>query len=327
VRRGHILEVGRLRGGRRTRKGPGTVWEAMARLPLASVCSLGVLLLMPQAATGGGWWSSIDVNRSHVAAGQSVEVDATVTFSSAAAAEVAERTDRFSVYLLRGFDYAVVERAMRKPTPGNWWSLGGAEAIEVGQVTVSVSDVNLGRAIAAFTVPELPPATYHLMLCDTACTEPLADVIPASGFTVVADPATARLATRADRLERRIRNQTRQLAAARTDADRALVAAQNIRSEVEQLEARVSLPADASQSSPPAMRWAYAGWFVAGVLIGALCLLVRRRRQSRTPRPATVVEWSASEEELRPLLSSESSNPHSAHRSSPAPATRDVRTR
>jgi hypothetical protein len=299
----------------------------MARLPVASVCALGVLLLMPQAAAGGGWWSSIDVNRSYVAAGQRVEVDGTVTFSSAAAAEAAQRTDRFSAYLLRGFDYAVVERAMRKPSAGNWWSLGGAEAIEVGQVNVSVSDANLGRATAAFTVPELPPATYHLMLCDTACTEPLADVIPASGFTVVADPATARLATRADRFERRIRNQTRQLAAARTDADRALVAARNVRTEGEQLEARVSLPADESQSSPPAMRWAYAGSFVAGVLTGALGLLLLRRRRSRAPRPATVVGWSASEEELRRLLSSESSHLHSAYRSSPAPATRDVRTR
>jgi hypothetical protein len=158
----------------------------MVRLRPALVCALGVLLVLPQAAGGGGWWSSIDVSRSHVAPGQRVELEATVAFGSAAAAEAAQQQDRFSVHLLRGFDDAVVARAMRKPSPGDWWSLGGAEAIAVGQVTVSVSDANIGRATAAFTVPELAPATYHVMLCDTACTEPLADVIPAPGFTVVA---------------------------------------------------------------------------------------------------------------------------------------------
>jgi hypothetical protein len=213
----------------------------MVSVRLALVCALGVLLFVPHAATAGGWWSYIDVNRSHVAPGQRVEIDETVAFSSAAAAEEAEEAGRFYVYLLRGFDYSVVERAMREPSPRNWWSLGDAEAIRVGQVTVSVSDANLGRATAAFTMPEIPPARYHLMLCDTACTQPLADVVPATDFTVVADPS------------------------------------RNARSEVEQLEARVSSPADERRSSSSGARWAYAGWFVAGVLIGALALLVLRR--------------------------------------------------
>jgi hypothetical protein len=281
----------------------------MVRLRLALVCALGVLLLMPQAAAGGGWWSYIDVNRSHVAAGQRVELDQTVAFSSAAAAEAAQRTDRFYVYLLRGFDYSVVERAMRKPSPGNWWSLGGAEAIEVGRVTVIVSDANLGRASAAFTVPELPLATYHLMICDRACTEPLADVIPAKGFTVVADPATVRMANRVDRLERRSRNQAGRLAAARAETDKALVAARNARSEVEQLKASVSSPANEGRGAPLAAPWGYAGWLVAGALAGALALLVLRRRRSRPPRPARVVAWHPSDEKLRELLSFESRYP------------------
>jgi hypothetical protein len=281
----------------------------MVRLRFALVCALGVLLLTPQAAAAGGWWSYIHVNRSHVAPGQHVELDETVSFSSAAAADAAQQTDRFYVYLLRGFDYSVVERAMRKRSPGNWWSLGGAEAIRVGQVAVNVSDANLGRATAAFTMPDLPPAKYHLMLCDTACTEPLADVIPAKGFTVVADPATARMANRVDRLQRRIRNQAGQLAAARADTDRALVAARNARSEVDQLKASLSSLANEARSSPPAATWAYAGWLVAGALAGALALLVLRRRRSRPPRPADVAGWHPSDEELRELLSSEPGDP------------------
>ena len=213
----------------------------MGPLRLALACALGVLLLLPEAATAGGWWSNIDANRSHVAPGQRVEVDAGVAFSSVAAAEEAQEPSRFHVYLLRGFDDSVVERAMREPSPRNWWSVGDAEAIRLGQVTVSVSDGNRARATAAFTLPEIPPGTYQLMLCDAACAEPLADVIPATDFTVVADPATAQMAQRADRLERRIRKQ------------------------------------DESPSSSRVPRWAYAGRVAAGVLVGALALLVLRR--------------------------------------------------
>jgi hypothetical protein len=282
----------------------------MVRLRLALLCAVGVLLLMPQAAAGGGWWAYIGVNRSHVAPGQNVELKETVAFSSAAAAQAAQQADRFHVYLLRGFDYSVVERAMRKASPGNWWSLGGAEAIEVGQVTVRVSDgANLGKASAAFTVPELPPARYHLMLCDTGCTEPLADVIPAEGFTVVADPATARMAKRLDRLQRRSRNQVGQLAAARTDIDKALLAARNARSDVEQLKSRVSSLEKERRSSPLAAPWAYAGWLVAGALAGTLALLVFRRRRFRPRRLARVVGWHPRDEELRELLSSKSRDP------------------
>jgi hypothetical protein len=280
----------------------------MTRLRLALVCALGVLLLTPPAAAGGGWWSYVNVNHSLVAPGQRVELRATVSFSSAAAAEAAQQTDRYYVYVLRGFDDSVVERAMRKRSPRNWWSLGRAEAIEIGQVTVRVSDTNLNTATAAFTVPELPPATYHLMLCDTGCTEPLADVIPLKGFTVVADAATARIASRVDRLERRSRNQAGRLAAARADADKALVAARNAGSEVAQLEARVSSLSSKDRSSPSAGPWAYAGWLVAGALAGALAVLVLRRR-SQAPRPVHVVGWHPSDEELRELVSSEPGDP------------------
>jgi hypothetical protein len=249
----------------------------MVLLRLALVCALGVPLLLPPAAAAGGWWSSVHVSRSLVAPGERVEVEATVAFASVAEAREA---GRFYVHLLRGFDYSVVDRAMREPSPRNWWSLGDAEAIRVGEARVSVSNVNLGRVTAAFTLPELPPATYHLMLCDAACTEPLADVIPATGFTVVADPATARLVRRADRLERGSREQARRLATARIVADTALAAARDAGSEVERLEAGVPAPASGSTS------WAFAGWFAAGLLLGALALLVLRTRSGRArPRP------------------------------------------
>jgi hypothetical protein len=278
----------------------------MVRLPLALVFALGVLLLIPQGAAAGGWWSYTRIDRSVVAPGQRVEVETgQVAFSSTAAAKRAAGSHRFYVYLLRGFDYSIVERAMHKESPRNWWSLGDAEAIQVGQVTVKHSDANLGRAIASFTVPELPPATYHLMLCDAGCTEPLPDIVPAEGFTVVADPATAQLAQRVDGLARRSRNQARHLATARANADRARVTAQSARSDVQRMEARVSSLANDGRRSLLAAPWAYAGWLVAGTLAGVLVLLVPRRRP-RPPRSGRVTGWHASDEELRELLSSES---------------------
>ena len=172
-------------------------------------------------------------------------------------------------------------------------------------MALTVSDGNRGRANAEFTVPEIVPATYHLMLCDAGCTEPLADVIPAKGFGVVADPATARMALRVDRLERVIRNQAREVEAARADAgtaaDRALVAARDTRSAVEQLDSTIASVADEGRRPP----WAYAGWLVAGLLTGALVVLVVRRRWSRPPRPPGL---HPSDEELRELLSEPSAH-------------------
>ena len=67
----------------------------MARLRPALVCVLGVLLLTPQTAAAGGWWSNIDVDRSTVAPGQRVEVnDEQVLFRSTAAAAEARGTGR-----------------------------------------------------------------------------------------------------------------------------------------------------------------------------------------------------------------------------------------
>jgi hypothetical protein len=277
----------------------------MARSRLALVCALGALLVIPQTAAAGGWWSYIDVNRSNVATGQRVTVNATVLFRSVAAAEEARQPGRFSVYLLRGLNDSIVERAMRTRGPGDWWTLGDAETIRVGDVSVRVSAANFGRVSAEFTVPELSPGTYDLMLCEAGCAEPLADVIPAEGFTVVADPATAQLAQRVDRLQLRLRKQAARLAAGRLDAKSALAAARDARSDMEQLESTVS-SADEGGSSPRGRRWAYVGWLVAGVLIGTLVLGVIRRRPSQPPR----VAGHPTDEELHELLSTEQVHRH-----------------
>jgi hypothetical protein len=279
----------------------------MTLLRPALLFALGVLLLTPQAAAGGGWWSWPNLDRSTVAPGQRVEVNDSVFFSSSAAAEEAEETGHFYVYLLRGFDYSILEPAMSTdPPPANWWSLGDAAAIQVGQVDVRFSDAQSARASAAFTMPELTPGTYHLMLCNAGCAQPLADVIPASDFTVVADPVTANLAERVDRLERQNWRQARELRGARRHAETMRAEAQSASAELGQLTARVSSLAAEAERSPPMAPWAYVGWVVAGagVLVGALALFVIRRRRSRRSPPAPLAGWQPSDEELRELLSS-----------------------
>lgn len=274
---------------------------ALPRTALA--LALGVLLLTPQPAAAGGWASWIQVDPKTVAPGQRVEVRAEAWFRKAAAAKAAQEPGRFYVYLLRDFDFGIVEKVWSKPSPGDWWSLGGAEAIQVGPVTVRVPPSNVGTARAEFTVPELPPGTYHLMLWDAGCATPLGTVIPAWGFTVVADPATAELAQRVESLERRIHGQARELRGAHARADRALDEARGADSEVEQLEARVTALIDEDRrflGTP----WVYAAGLVAVVLAGALVLRIARGRGPRPPKRDGLDEPHVSDEELRDLISS-----------------------
>ena len=271
----------------------------MIPLRVALISALGILLLTPQAAAGGGWWSGISVDRSTVAAGQRVEVKASVYFQSLAAAEEAGESGRYYVHLLQGFDYAVLEPAMRVPEPRDWWTLGGAEAIRVAPVTVTVQDHGSGRARATFTLPELPPGTYHVMLCDATCSEPFAQVIPTPGFTVVADPATAQLTRRADRLSGRLHRQATQLAEGRADAYRARATAEDTQLEIEQLQLTIASLTAEVRRPEPASPWTYAPWLLAAGVAGASVLLIRRRRRS------VAASWHPSDDELRELLSTE----------------------
>jgi hypothetical protein len=152
----------------------------MQRSVLAIGCVAAALIVLP-SATAGGWWTSIRLDRTRVAVGQEMKVHANVMFRSVAAAEGAqtgEAQGAFYVYLLRGFDYSIVQRAMREASPRNWWSVGSAHAFRVGRVVISGRELNLARASASFRVPEIRPGQYTVMFCDAGCAHPLTDVIP-----------------------------------------------------------------------------------------------------------------------------------------------------
>lgn len=152
----------------------------MQRSVLAFGCVAAALIVLP-SATAGGWWTSIRLDRTRVAAGQEIKVHASVMFRSVDAAEAAqagEARGTFYVYLLRGFDYSIVQRAMREASPRNWWSVGSADAFRVGRVVISGRELNLAVANASFRVPKVPPGRYTVMFCNAGYAHPLADVIP-----------------------------------------------------------------------------------------------------------------------------------------------------
>lgn len=152
----------------------------MHRSILVIGCVAAALTVLPSAAAGG-WWTSIRLDRTRVAVGQEMKVEANVMFRSVDAAEAArtgEMQGGFYVYLLRGFDHSIVQRAMREASPRNWWSVGIADAFRVGRVVIGGRESNLALANSSFRVPEMPPGRYTVMFCDAGCAHPLADVIP-----------------------------------------------------------------------------------------------------------------------------------------------------
>jgi hypothetical protein len=151
-------------------------------------------VLFPPSATAGGWWSSIRLDHARVGVGEELAAEAEVMFSSVEAAEAAQSAqgkDAFYAYLLRGFDYSIVDRAMREAFTPSWWSVGDAEAYRAGQVTVDELDLNLARATASFRVPDVPPGKYAVMFCDDECVHPMADLIPTGPSALTIGPGRA----------------------------------------------------------------------------------------------------------------------------------------
>ena len=285
----------------------------MLTVPRILVASLFLTLLAPAPAAAGGWWASVHTNRSTVAAGQRVKVRTEVMFNSIEAAERGRDEGRFYVYALRGVDDAMVVRAMNKPFRPGWWSLGDAEAVELGRVALSVTNGNLAWARASFVVPDdLPPTTYDLMLCDAGCAHALADVIPTSGFTVAADRATAAVAARTDRLENRLRNLGERLRRERRSANRVQTTAEHERQVLEERVRLLSLvvgkdPAPSSPPSPNPSLWTYVGCLLGGAFLGALASVLLLRGRRPAPARAAGERWQPTDEELRQLLASERS--------------------
>lgn len=167
-------------------------------------------------ASAGGWWDSTGLDRQYLAPGQTLVLHSGAFFRTAADAEAAQSVTYYA-YLVRGYDRALLDRAMTRPDPKRWWALkDDATVIKVGRVTLDDQDVNLTNARVTIKMPRVEPGRYALMLCDEGCVHPLGQVIP-SPVEVVANPALARLAARVTRLTFRVETLNQQLQQANTD--------------------------------------------------------------------------------------------------------------
>ncbi len=258
-------------------------------LPKLTVLAIvGIALSLPQAASGGGWWSYINVEDSQLVTGETVEVRDEVFFRSIETATRARSTGEFYVYLIQGLDYGMVNEAMTKPDPRNWWTLGGAEALRVGRVVLDDSNSNVVRAHTRFVVPDLELGRYALMFCDAGCVHPLANVVPTK--VAVVGPETARLTNQFDRLQSRmaermsalgaeVRESVADTATIGVDVDALQGDSVLLQRQIITLERRLDR-VDNRRETPWA---AYAGWLMAGVSVGWLSAASLKRRRAGEP--------------------------------------------
>jgi hypothetical protein len=182
-------------------------------------------VLLPQSALGGGWWSSIDLDRRELLSGESLELSSQVFFDTRNGLDVLEEARSGAVtyhaYLLIEWDEAVLDMALRHDYRPDWWRTP-ARALPLGQVALGDWDSNVAWARTAFEVPHIEPGRYSIMLCDLGCERPLGDVIPTSVRIFEAEDFVQHLDRQIDGVVRRsgvdrdrIRRLERQLSDAR----------------------------------------------------------------------------------------------------------------
>ncbi|MGI8407110.1 MAG: hypothetical protein ACR2L3_01165 [Actinomycetota bacterium] len=248
------------------------------------------LVPMPQAHAGG-WWSGVDYAR-HVGVGETTTARAEVLFRTMKLAEVAQETPYFA-YLVRGVDITVLDKAMSRPEPKDWWT-PPKQSILIGDVELGQRSSNLVIATARVTIPEMPSGRYDLMLCDEGCRTPLGNIVP-TRVRVSGDASLARTARRLEEANGRLRvtlagvrrdlRQTEKLAGGRQAAFReSAEAIAGLETAIGDLQGEIA----AQQDSAAPARWPYALWLLAGV---GIALAGSRLRHPRIrPLPETP-EW------------------------------------
>ena len=258
---------------------------------LLTVSLVAGLLLMPSAATAGGWWSSINLHGSFLGIGETLTVRSQVMFRGLESADRA-REETFHAYLARGIDREALDKAMTVAEPKGWWT-PPRELRLIGDVELSNWDSNMAVATAELSVPEMTPGSYSLMLCNVGCRKPLADLIP-TRVHVSADPIAAQTARRLEgtnnrlniefaRVRRDLKGHSRQLKARKVDS---LESAESISQLQDGLIALQIELASLNNEAPPVQWPTYLMLFVAGA--ASTLLAMRWRRRSAAP-PDTVI--------------------------------------
>jgi hypothetical protein len=265
----------------------------LRKLPL--VIAVAALPLMPSDALAGGWWSSIHLEGRYLGIGESVTFRSEVMFRNLEVAKRARQSGDFHAYLARGVDYSSLNKAMSVPEPKGWWS-PPRELTLIGDVRLSNWDANLAIATTELHVPEVPPGSYALMLCNVGCATPLGNLIPLP-IQVSSDALAARTARKLQstnarldlalaRVRSDLRRQARQLNGARADFEQSTEAIARLQDRVASLEGET-----------PSTSWLpNLLIFIAGAAATLLVLRFRGRRSSGPPEdPITPVPDDARE--------------------------------
>ena len=240
-------------------------------------------LLAAPPSTAGGWWTFVHIDGQYVGVGETRVARSAALFDTIEQAERAQ-TKRYYAYLVRGYDNALLRRAMTQPEPRRWWALSpDAELVRVGRVQLGGWNANLGKAHARIRIPEIAAGRWALMFCDAGCREPMANAIPTS-VRVTADALTARTADRVAALEERMRvvaDLRADLRDARLRVDGAAARAENMRRDLNSLTRRMQALEAAAQVPPPSSAWP---WGVAGAFaLLTVVILVTTRRRAGSP--------------------------------------------
>lgn len=259
------------------------------KIKTLSIVAIALSLASQPAASGGGWWDSIEVDRSYVAPGQTVTAETPFLFETIELAEKARKDGAFFAYLIEDLDREmVVEGTGREWDPG-WWKQRWVAAHQVGRVELSGWDSNSAIARTHFSAPVLPPGRYDLMFCSAHCAEPLGHVVPVR-LTISSDPVAAAVASafKNYRMKSTLRDQRLRYDLRKTRAKmRASLREQSAR--LDQLQEEVDdfvhrLRRRPTEDSEESLTWGL-GWLAAGLLGGASVPLWRRYRLRQDERP------------------------------------------
>lgn len=243
-----------------------------------------LMTLLSPAAVAGGWWSSIGLEGQPVGLGESIDLKVSeVAFDSMEEAEEAKGR-QFFAYLVQDFDRAALDDAMTRPNPGDWWT-PLSEPILVGEVRLLDWSSNVAKGRVELDVPQVPPGTYFLMLCEAGCDVALGNLIP-SKVEVTADVLAAQTMRRLQQAEADL---TLALQRSRSELRETRSTLRETRSEAAEQNQRINklesqLIEAQKPDSPP---WIpFAGWFLAGAAAASFL----RRGRSHANRDQIMVE-------------------------------------
>lgn len=230
------------------------------------------------AASGGG--STFDFNRRSFAPGQTAV--GTTQFSDAVEEQGRIADGPYLAYLVRG------EAFIEPPNVPH-------DAIRLGRVKMHRSGNSIWEASIRFVIPDVPPGTYTVSLCNDPCRNSFVGDLMGAWISVVGTAEQAKMQNLEARIEERVMQQMwdatagfqEQIDALRERPPSTSVGTDlrltTIEDQVERLNAQVSDLKKRADEAMVAWLW-LAGWIVAlGLAIAWRATVVRRRRSARIP--------------------------------------------